>query len=78
MYKTVRKSLMATLAIGAICTASCSKSSDDSTTGPVKEDPNFMISYSTKEGTFMVGIQDLMNGTISPVGKGTDVTIYIL
>lgn len=51
----------------------CSKSDGDKApTDPVK--PEFALWYSTANGSYLLPINDLMSGTISPIGKGTDVT----
>ncbi|MFD2969448.1 DUF4374 domain-containing protein [Sphingobacterium bambusae] len=75
MYSIIKRSLFGSLALAAVTflSVSCSDSSNEPDT-PAQEEPNFIISYSTDNGTFMVPIKDLMNGVITPVGNGTDVT----
>ena len=69
--KTKNRSLLfaAALFTAASITA-CSKSKD----GPAQANPEFALHYSTAKGSYLLPIDDLMSGTISPVGKGTDVT----
>lgn len=73
MFAKIKNGLFATLALSTALVSSC-KDNNDGPDGPVMEEPNFVISYSTKGGTFMVPFEDLMSGEISPKGRGTDVT----
>ncbi|MBP3942071.1 DUF4374 domain-containing protein [Sphingobacteriaceae bacterium WQ 2009] len=65
----------ALLACTAISISSCNKTDKPNDPAPIDDkDPKYAISYSTKNGSFMLPISDLMKGTISPIGTGTDVS----
>ncbi|MDR2284080.1 MAG: DUF4374 domain-containing protein [Sphingobacterium sp.] len=74
MFSQLKKGLIVPLALSVALVSSCKDSKNDGSEQPRPEDPNFMISYSTDRGVFMVPFQNLMTGEISPEGKGTDVT----
>ncbi len=62
-------------AVAAAMIASCN---DDPSTPPeIIEDPEFAIIVGTDNGRFILPVDDLMSGTISPVGKGTDVSTIL-
>src|SRR5690606_31695520 len=70
MKKRVSSLMMGLLAVGL--TMSCSDND-----GPTVEevvDPEFAVIVGTDNGRYMLPIEDLMTGIISPVGKGTNVS----
>ncbi|EFK59582.1 DUF4374 domain-containing protein [Sphingobacterium spiritivorum] len=75
MISTIKNSLamLAGLSLATASMTGCSKS-DGGTTEPQDSKANYAITYSTTNGYYLLPIKDLMSGTISPVGKGTDVT----
>ncbi len=50
---------------------------NDNTAPEVIDDPEFAIIVGTGNGRFFLPVEDLMSGTISPVGKGTDVSTIL-
>lgn len=58
-------------AFATVALASCN---DDPSTPDVIDDPEFAIIVGTDDGRFFLPVEDLMSGTISPVGTGTDVS----
>ncbi|OJZ03313.1 DUF4374 domain-containing protein [Sphingobacterium sp. 40-24] len=76
MLKSITKNV-SLIALAGISLIGCSKSTPDNSTptNPTEEvGGNFAIKFSTDNGSFMLPVKDLMSGTISPVGAGTDVT----
>ncbi|WP_437920320.1 DUF4374 domain-containing protein [Sphingobacterium sp. LRF_L2] len=59
------------LLAGAVVT-SCKK--DDASTSEDVVDPEFAIIVGTENGRYMLPIEDLMSGVISPEGKGTNIS----
>lgn len=70
MKKRLSTFLLALLTIGVI--SSCKDDDGPSIETPV--DPEFAVIVGTDNGRYMLPIEDLMNGVISPVGKGTNVS----
>lgn len=76
---TISKNRFHLLLGAALSIAAFSACSDDGpgSTPEVIEDPEFAIIIGTDNGRFFLPVEDLMTGTISPVGKGTDVSTIL-
>lgn len=54
--------------------SSCSDKDDGGPDPVVVEDPEFAITIGTDNGRYMLPVEDLMSGTLSPVGRGTNIS----